>query len=313
VHNEAASIEAFHQRLTLALESSQQDEPFAHEVIYVDDGSTDNSVALVHRLAERDRAVRLVALSRNFGKEIATTAGINAAGGDATVILDSDGQHPPELIGQFLAEWRAGAQIVVGVRRSYADAGPLKRMTSAAYYKAFHAVAGDGLEPASTDFQLIDAEVRQAFGRYTEKSRMTRGILQSMGYRRSSVEFDADPRMGGEASYSTLRLMGLALDSVMQFSRRPLYIPIVIGAALAIVAFITGVAVAVEQLFLGDPLEWDFTGTAMLGILITFLCGLILTCLGIVALYLAAVHEDTLGRPLYLVNSKRSIGQSSWR
>ncbi|MDR1151610.1 MAG: glycosyltransferase family 2 protein [Bifidobacteriaceae bacterium] len=309
VYNEAESLPGFHRGLVDALTRlGAPGEGFDYEIVYVDDGSVDGSARVVAGLGEGDGRVRLVALTRNYGKEAALAAGIRAARGAATLVLDSDGQHPPEMIGQFVAAWRAGANVVVGVRAANPSAGIAKRMASGAFYRLSRILAGDRLIPESTDFCLIDAAAREAFLRYPESGRMTRAIVQSLGFTRAEVVFTADPRIGGTASYSRAKLMGLARDSITSSSSTPLRFPAVIGAVLAVIALVTGTAVLIQQVILGDPWGWDFTGTAMLGLLITFLTGLILLSMGVLGMYMAAVQREVLRRPLYLVDEARSIG-----
>ncbi|MDR0433002.1 MAG: glycosyltransferase family 2 protein [Bifidobacteriaceae bacterium] len=326
VYNEAGSLPGFHQRLLAALELLGQGERAGEngiceggaegigeavdwEIVYVDDGSADASAARICEMAADDARVRLVALTRNFGKEAAIAAGLSAARGQATVVLDSDGQHPPELIGQMLDAWWAGAKVVVGVRDANPTAGLLARVSSGAFYRLFAMLGGPaGITPGGTDFCLLDASARDAFARFSERGRLTRGIIQSLGFERAEVHFTAQARIAGKPTYSRSQLARLARDSVTSSSSTPLRFPAMIGTLLAAVAFVTGLAVLIQQVILGDPLGWDFTGTAMLGLLITFLTGLILVGMGIMSLYLAAIHREVVGRPLYLVDQDRSIG-----
>lgn len=307
VYNEAVALEGFHRRLGEALAGALGAED-TWEALYVDDGSNDQSVSVIGRLAENDKHVRLLALSRNFGKEIATTAGIHHAAGDAIVVMDSDGQHPPEIIGDFLDAWREGAQVVIGVRKDNHSASILKSISSRLFYRISKSVSDGNLLRNSTDYCLVDSSAAQAFREYRQQTRMTRAIIQSMGYERAVVEFSAGPRMAGEATYSAKKLIGLAVDALVADSRKPLTWSVVIGLVFALLGLAMGSIVFVEDLILKDPLGWDFTGSAMLGILILFVTGLILCSQGLIGLYLAAVHREVLGRPLYLVNAARSIG-----
>ncbi|MDR2380301.1 MAG: glycosyltransferase family 2 protein [Bifidobacteriaceae bacterium] len=307
VYNEAAVLESFHTRLVGAVAAVAGPED-SWEALYVDDGSSDQSVAVIHGLAQQDDHIRLVALARNFGKEIATTAGIHQAAGDAIVMMDSDGQHPPESIGEFLDAWREGAQVVIGVRTDNQSAPLVKSMASRAFYAISRSLSQGHLLRNSTDYCLIDQEVATAFRGYGQQSRMTRAIIQSMGYAQGRVEFAADPRMAGQASYSTRKLVSLALDALVTGSSKPLMWSAVLGGFLALVGFLAGCAVLVEQLILGDPLGWNFTGSAMLGILVLFVTGLILGSQGVIGLYLSAVYREVLRKPLYLVNAARSLG-----
>jgi glycosyltransferase involved in cell wall biosynthesis len=310
MHNEAPSLEAFYRRLTQCLADEQRAREGGSiecEIVLVDDGSTDSSVEIARRLALSDPRVRLVVLSRNFGKEAATTAGIQAATGDATIVIDSDGQHPPELLGEFLDRWQAGAEVVIGIRTNNPDAGALKRLSSYLFYTVSRRLGGNRIIANSTDYCLLGRQARLAFAQYGQRLRMTRSIVQAMGYSRAFVEFKADSRMAGQARYSTRKLAALARDAIVSSSSRPLVWSAGLGAILASLALMSGATVLVEQVFLGDPFGWDFTGAAMLGILIVFVAGLILSSQGIIGVYLAAAYRETVSAPLYLIDGRRSI------
>lgn len=306
-YNEAAGIEQFHyEHLIPALHEHVGER---YEVLYVNDGSTDQTLSVLQSVASADPRVRVVALSRNFGKEIATTAGIAFSAGKATIIMDADGQHPPEKIGEFLAAWRSGAQVVVGVRESNQKEGFVKRMGSKAFYRMLNAISDMHTVPRSTDFRLIDQEVRGAFLALQERNRITRGLIDWLGFRREYVSFHSPPRLAGEASYTVAKLAKLALNSFTTLSLRPLFFFGYVGLAITFLSFLAGAFVFVEQYVLGDPLGLKFTGAANLGILVSFLVGLVLVAQSITAVYLAHIHAQTQGRPLFVVNRSASIGE----
>ncbi len=299
-YNEAENVPVLYKQLIGALKGID------FEIVYVDDGSRDDTLDELHKLSKKDERVRIVSLSRNFGKEIATTAGITQARGEAVIMVDADGQFPPELIPKFVEKWRAGAQIVTGVRLSNEKEGFIKRYGSKLFYKIIRSMAHIEITPRATDFRLIDKDVREEFLRFSERGRITRGLLDWVGFRNDFIEFRAKPRMAGEATYSVKKLIKLATDSFVSLSLAPLYFSGYAGLIITPFAFLLGLFVFIEQVLLGDPWDLNFTGTAMLGILLLFFVGILLVSQGLIALYISHIHTETQNRPLYIVNRKRS-------
>ena len=280
---------------------------YAYEIVVIDDGSTDSTVEIIHKINSKNDKIKLIALSRNFGKEIATTAGINSAKGDVTLILDADGQHPPELIPEFLAKWEDGSKVVIGVRESNVKEGFIKKYGSKIFYVLLNKIAGVNMVPSSTDFRLIDKEVSEAFKTMKESNRITRGLIDWLGYSPVYLPFHAKERIHGEAGYSTKKLIKLALNSVISLSLLPLYISSYTGIFISTLSAIIGTMVLIENYILSDPLGWDITGSASLGILIVFLVGVLLMSQGLIALYISRIYEESRGRPLYAINKSRSL------
>ncbi len=280
---------------------------YNYEIVVVDDGSTDTTIETVSALHATNSKIKLVVLSRNFGKEVATTAGLKTARGDATIILDADGQHPPELIPKFLAKWETGSKVVIGVRQSNTKEGVVKKYGSKMFYVMLNKFAGVNMVPSSTDFRLIDKEVREVFETMKESNRITRGLIDWLGYSPDYLPFHAKARLHGEAGYSTRKLIKLALNSVVSLSLLPLYISSYMGIFISALSSITGIVVLIENYILEDPLGWKITGSASLGILIVFLVGILLMSQGLIALYISRIYEESRGRPLYAVNKSRSL------
>ncbi|HEY5153038.1 MAG TPA: glycosyltransferase family 2 protein [Candidatus Saccharimonadales bacterium] len=303
--NEGAGLPAFHKAL---LDSVISIAPHAYEIIYCDDGSTDGTDKLVKQWHGHNPRIKLIKLSRNFGKENALSAGIGAARGQAVMMVDGDGQHPVELIAEFVSAWRDGAQVVVGVRTGKNKGSQLKRSTSMAFYKVFNKLTGQKLLPGSTDFRLIDRAVQQAFLTLQESDRITRGLIDWLGFRRQLIYFEANARRDGAPGYSQAQLMRLAANSFVSLTPKPLYLFGYLGVFITMGALLLGLSVLVEQLILGDPWHWKFTGTAMLGILTLFLVGIILLSQGILSLYISHIHSQSKGRPLYVIDYSGSAG-----
>ena len=305
-HNEESNAVPFYQQLSDTLHE-QALAGITYEIVYVNDGSTDKTLDRLHDLAGQHPEVKVIDLSRNFGKEIATSAGIHFARGEAIIMIDGDGQHPVALIPQFIAKWRAGAQVVVGVRASNTKEGFVKRYGSRVFYKLFNRLTGDALAPGTTDFRLIDKVVQAEFIKLTEHNRVTRGLIDWLGFERAYISFHANQRLSGTASYNFPKLVKLALNSSVSLSLRPLYFSAYAGAIILPLSVLLGVFSAIEMLA-GDPLHLRVTGSAFLVILILFLVGLLLVSQGIMALYLTHVHTEAQNRPLFVVNYAASKG-----
>jgi len=303
IYNESQGLQQFHDLLLSVVKKVTK----SYEIIYVNDGSRDNSLDILHSFANKNKRIRIINLSRNFGKEIATTAGIHAATGEATIIMDGDGQHPPQVIPQLIDKWKHGAQVVVGVRLSNQQEGLIKKYGSKAFYRLFNSFSGITIVPQSTDYRLIDSVVREEFKRFTERHRITRGLIDWLGFKRDYVQFDSPPRIAGVAGYSTAKLIKLALNSFISLSLKPLFFIAWAGVLITILALFLGIFVFVEQFLLNDPLGIRATGSAFLGIMILFFIGIILTSQGVIAVYLSHVHSQTQERPLFVIDEKNSV------
>jgi glycosyltransferase involved in cell wall biosynthesis len=304
VYNEGIGLPAFHEALLDVLDVVT---PHAYEVIYCDDGSTDSSTELLTAWSTADKHVRLVRLPRNFGKELAITAGMHQATGQAVMTIDADGQHPVELIPEFIERWQAGSKVVIGLRTANRHEGIVKRLGSKLFYGPFNRFTGIKLLPGATDFRLIDKVVQADFCRMTERNRITRGLIDWLGYERSYIEFKANPRGNGSAGYSFKKLFKLAIDSAISLSISPLYITAYIGAVVLPLSVLLGTGMLTNAIF-GDPLSLHATGSAYVMVLLLFLVGVLLVSQGIIGLYLSHIHTETQNRPLYIIDTEKSVG-----
>lgn len=301
-YNEQDNIALIHNQLHDVLDGL-----ITFEIVFINDGSRDKTLSMLQALAKKDNRVRVVSFSRNFGKELATSAGIHYAKGDAIIMVDADGQFPTELIPEFIKKWRAGAQIVTGVRLTNQKEGFIKRYGSRMFYTLMSSMAGGKLTPGATDFRLIDRVVQQEFFRFSERSRVTRGLLDWVGFKEEFIEFHAKPRMAGEAGYKISKLVKLALNSFVSLSLAPLYFSGWAGIIITPLAFLIGLFILIEQVLLNDPLGLNITGTAMLGVLILFFMGILLISQGLIALYISHIHTETQNRPLYIIDNQESV------
>ena len=304
LHNEADGIDQFHASLATVLKLSG----VTYEIIYCNDGSTDDTQLKIKKIAEHDRAVSIVALTRNFGKEVATTAGIEHARGAAIMMIDADGQHPVERIPDFLAAWRNGSMIVTGVRTANEHEGFVKKYGSKLFYMLLKRLSSSEVVAGTTDFRLIDQSVQIEFLRLSERRRITRGLIDWLGYQQFYITFAARERMSGTSTYSVTKLVKLAIDSFVSLSNTPLYVTAILGVIVLPISVILGIFMTFEML-IGDPLSLRITGGAFVLIMILFLVGCLLMSQGILGLYLSHIHAETQNRPLYIVDAVKSIKQ----
>lgn len=277
-----------------------------YEIIYVDDGSSDNSLNIIEELqVEHPKIVHFITLSRNFGKEAATTAGLSAVTGDAAIIMDGDGQHPIGIVDDFMTLWKSGNDVVVGIRTSNKNEGAVKKYGSKLFYAILKFIGGKDVISGTTDFRLIDKKVVTEFNKLTERNRVTRNLLDWLGFKRAEVPFEAEERHAGTAGYSYRKLFKLALDGIVAHSTRPLKFIALLGSMISTISAIVGVMLAIQKYILGDPLSLSVTGSALLALFVTFLVGIVLVCQGLLALYLESVYYETQNRPLYVIRKHR--------
>lgn len=304
VFNEEKNIASLFEQLNLAIKQAKD---YNFEVIFVNDGSKDNSFLAIYQLAQQHPWVKIIDFSRNFGKEIALTAGCHQANGDAVITLDADLQHPPELIADLIEKWEAGFDVVYTVRMENKGASLIKRFTSWCYWTVFSKVSSIDSEPHSTDFRLMDRKVNDIFKRFPEKGRIFRGIIDWIGYRRARLEFIAPERMYGQATYSYKGLMNLAVNSLTSFSMLPLKIAGYLGIIITSFSFFVLIVMLIVRFFI-DHLF--FTSLAFVVVMNTLLMGIVLISLGLIALYIARIHDEVNGRPLYIVKEKINFNKN---
>lgn len=300
LYNEAPNLPRVYELLKPVL----ADLKLRYEIVFVNDGSTDDSLRVLGKIAKVDSSVRIVSLTRNFGKEIAVTAGINKARGQAILTLDADGQHPVDRLPLFIEKWQQGARVVVG-KRTGRKANLLKRVGSKLFNGVFRQLTGVRLDAETSDFRLIDRSVQAEFNKLTEHNRIARGLIDWLGHQREYVPYLENPRLHGKATYSFKKLFKLAIDSAISLSISPLYITAYIGAVVLPLATLLGLGMVVNFIF-GDPIHAHATGGAYLMVLILFLIGILLVSQGIIGLYLSHIHSETQNRPLYVVDEEHS-------
>lgn len=299
VYNEEANLVWHHKRITKHLKSLR----IKYEVIYINDGSSDDSLNLLKDICESDPHSRFVSFSRNFGKEPATSAGLHEANGQAVVMIDADGQHPIEIIGDFIEKWQEGNRVVIGVRTSNTNEGFVKRFGSKVFNKIINNITGRKTPPGSTDYRLLDRQVVDEFRKLNEHNRITRGLIDWLGFKRTYIHFEASERHAGAASYSIRKLIQLAVHALVSQTTKPLQITGYLGAVVMFLSVIVGLFILVDSL-IGDPLQLGVTASGILALFISFLVGVVLTCQWLLALYIENIHNETQGRPLYIVSER---------
>ncbi|MEI8187474.1 MAG: glycosyltransferase family 2 protein [Candidatus Saccharibacteria bacterium] len=300
VYNEAGNIKWHYDTVVQYFKGKNIDK----EIIYINDGSSDSSLDLISDIADKDKDVRFISFSRNFGKEAATTAGLRKSSGDAAVIVDADGQHPIKTLDRFIEEWNKGFRIVVGVRQSNTKEGFIKRYGSKLFYFISEKISDSDSLSASTDFSLIDRKVINEFNLLNEHNRITRGLVNWLGFKKTYVNFNSPERHSGKASYSYRKLLKLALHSFVSNSTKPLQITGILGLAVMLLSALASMYLVVEKYLLGDPLNLNITGSAILALFLSFLIGLILICQWLLAIYIESIHNETQNRPLYIIEEE---------
>lgn len=299
VFDESKNVEPLYRALEAV--TSKMD-GLRFEIVFVDDGSRDDSLLVLARLAREHPEVKVVSLARNFGKELALTAGVTYAAGDAVVTMDADLQHPPELLPELVAKWRDGAEVVVAKRGATARKALLRRITSRLFTMIGRVLSGnDAIEEGGTDYRLIDKKVRAAFLLVRERRRAYRQIVDWLGFVRESVTFDARERHEGKPTYSLPKLWDLAIDMIVSRSSVPLRLLLYVGFLIS-VASVVSLAWMFLAIHYVDE-RWFYTPLAKAVVFNTLLIGVLLTAIGVVGLYVARIHEEVRARPLFTVRA----------
>lgn len=302
-YNESSSIARFFDCVIPILESIDR---IRFEIVLVNDGSSDDTLDQMLAYAHRDDRVRVVDLTRNFGKEAALTAGLDEALGDAVIPMDVDLQDPPSLIPALVARWREGAEVVLAQRSSRACDSWLKRVTAASYYRIHNRLSDLKLPVNVGDFRLMDRVVINALKQLPERHRFMKGLFAWVGYKTAIVRYEREPRSAGRSKFSGWRLWNLALEGITSFSTLPLRSWTYIGLLIAASAFIYGIFIVARTLIFGV----DVPGYASLLSVVLFLGGIQLIGLGVVGEYIGRIYDEAKGRPIYLIRRRyQELGQ----
>ncbi len=299
--NESGNVDALFARLGTVL----HDLGVTYEIICVDDGSRDDTVARVLAHHRRDPRIKLVELSRNFGKELALTAGLHHTAGEAVVMIDADLQHPPELIAEMLEKWREGWEMVVATRRSRDTESLAKRLNARAFYWLFDKFCEVSIRPDAGDFRLLDRKVVDVLNSLPEHTRFMKGLYSWVGFRQCFIPYDVAERGEGSSKFNLFRLWRLAMDGLTSFTTLPLHVWVIVGSLAAGVGLLYGLFLIVKTMILGI----DVPGYASIMVATLFLGGVQLLIMGIMGEYLGRVFTEVKNRPLYVVRQVHKAGE----
>lgn len=292
--NEEEVLPVFHERLTAVLDEIQEQT----EIVYINDGSSDDSQKIIVNALPTSSTIRYVCLSRNFGKEAAMTAGLRNTRGQAVIILDADLQDPPELIPQMLEQWEKGYDVVNMQRAVRHGETKFKRFSAATFYKLINMMSELHIPENVGDFRLISRTVVEHINTLPEKNRYMKGLFSWPGFVQTTLQFDRDPRFSGKTKWNYFKLMGLAMNGITSFSIRPLRIATVLGTLIATGAFTYGLWVIIKTLASGEPVQ----GYPSLMVVQLGLGGVQLLCIGLLGEYIGRIFIESKGRPTYVID-----------
>jgi glycosyltransferase involved in cell wall biosynthesis len=293
-YNEQEVLPEFHRRLAAVLDCL----PARCEIVFVNDGSTDGTVEVIEQLRSRDSRVALVDLSRNFGKEIALTAGLDHARGDAVVVIDADLQDPPELIVDLVREWRRGYDVVYAQRAAREGETWLKKATAHLFYRLIRRVSRVSIPADTGDFRLLSRRAVDALARLRERHRFMKGLFAWIGFPQKAVLYRRDPRFAGETKWNYWRLWNFAIEGFTSFTIAPLKLATYFGVLVALASFAFAAFIVARTIIFGDPVR----GYPSLMVVVLFLGGVQLVSIGILGEYVGRMFNEAKGRPLYLLN-----------
>ncbi len=301
--NEAAVLPMLQPRILAALDAAEH-EGLEARLLYVDDGSQDATWSVMSDLASHDSRVALLRLSRNFGKEIALTAGLDRVERGAALILDADGQDPPELVPQFITKWREGFDDVHGTRVARDGEGVFKRATAHVFYRLIGRLSNTPIPRNTGDFRLLSPRALAALRQLRERHRFMKGLFGWIGFNQIAIPYQRARRIAGSSKFSAWKLWNFALEGITSFSTAPLRVATYLGIASAMVAFVYGVWIVAKAMLWGDPVA----GWPTMMAVILFLGGVQLVALGLIGEYLGRLYEESKQRPLYLVDCWQPAG-----
>ena len=293
VYNEEDNVVFFHEEITKVMKTTGMD----YELIYVNDGSKDRTDELIRELAEKDSHVRAITFAGDFGHQTAITCGMDFARGDAVITMDGDMQHPPELIPLLLEKWKDGYDIVQTIRTSTEDSGFIKKITSAGYYKVINSISKTPVTPGGSDFRLMNRKSLDVFLRFREHARFIRGIVGGLGFKQTTIKFEAPARHAGVSKFSMNKMLHFAMDGILTNSTTPLRAAFYAGVVSGVIGILLILHVLYSYL-VGNTVP----GWATMTILIAFFGSANLVGLGIIGEYIGRIYEETKDRPLYWIS-----------
>ncbi|HBQ63515.1 MAG TPA: glycosyltransferase [Clostridiales bacterium] len=293
VYNEEEVIRETYRRLKTVMDGIGE----TYEILFVNDGSRDRTAKLAQEICRQDPAIRLIDFSRNFGHQVAITAGMDYASGDAVIVIDADLQDPPEVIPAMIAKWKEGYEVIYGKRLKRKGDTLFKKITARFFYRPLRSMTEVDVPVDTGDFRLIDRKVCEALKKVGERNRYVRGLVSWIGFRQIGVEFVREERFAGTTKYPLKKMIRFAADAITSFSYKPLKLATYAGYILSIASFIYLLFVLAERIFVGGTAQ----GWASMIAINLFFNGIILIMLGIIGSYIGRIYDEAKGRPLYLV------------
>ncbi len=294
-YNEHEVIPLLYERLLKLMNEQVQ---YDFEILFVNDGSKDNTLELIQALREKDKRINYVNLSRNYGKEVAMVAGFDYLKGDCLVIIDADLQDPPELIPEMLKYWEDGYDDVYAKRKSRKGESLLKKLTSWGFYRTLQSMTNIEIQKDTGDFRLLDRRCVEAIKQLRESQRYTKGLYSWIGYNKKEILYDRDPRVAGKSKWNYRRLLNLSIDGITSFTTSPLRWAAILGIVISGIAFLYMMKVILKRLIYGA----DVSGYASIMVAILGLGGIQLIFLGLIGEYLGRAFYEVKGRPLYFID-----------
>lgn len=301
MYNEEGNIEMFYRRVVNVLDSLGK--PF--EIICINDGSRDGTLYKLNVLHQKDPRVKIINLSRNFGKEIAMTAGLDYSSGEAVIPIDADLQDPPELIPRLIAQWREGYDVVYATRVRRHGENWLKKITAGAFYNVAERITSISIPQNTGDFRLMSRPVVEALKQIRERHRFMKGLFTWVGFHQTSISYDRDPRFAGRTKWNYWKLWNFALEGITSFSYVPLQAATYSGILISLVAFIYATIVFIRTLVFGNPVP----GYPSLMVIVLFLGGVQLFTLGVIGEYIGRIYNESKRRPLYFVQGAQGFAE----
>jgi len=300
MYNEEEVITETYTRLTKVMDGIGEN----YEIIFINDGSRDNTGAIIREFCKNNKRIKMIDFARNFGHQIAITAGMDYAAGECMVIIDGDLQDPPELIPDMIKIWRDGYDVVYGKRKSRQGETFFKKITARAYYRILRGLTNVDIPVDTGDFRLIDRKVSEALKQLPERSRYVRGLMSWVGFKQTAIEFERSERFAGETKYPLKKMLKLAMDGIMSFSYKPLKLASYIGAILSGISFLYLIIVVIQKLFFPETSQSGWTSLIAVSL---FFNGIILLMLGIIGEYIGRIYEEAKGRPLYIISELKNM------
>jgi dolichol-phosphate mannosyltransferase len=301
-YNEELGILEFYRRTKAVVDSLTPE--FDYELIFINDCSTDQTLTRLVELSKVDTKIKVISFSKNFGNQAGITAGIDYAKGDIAVIIDDDLQDPPELIHQFIDQWKNGYKVVYGVRPKHRGVNPLFQVLAKIFYRTLSKLSDTKIPADTGDFRLLDRQVLNSLKNMREENRYYRGMVSWVGFKQVGLEYERDARYAGKSTFSLQKYIQFALNGLTSFTDRPLYFSTILGFLITIVTFILAVQIIITKIM--NP-SFSIPGWPSLAVIILFFGGIQLLSIGVVSIYISKIYRAAKNRPLYIIDEAHNL------